>query len=248
MPPEAFSEQVHSFEFWFGAVQGYLEGRPYGHASAAVEPERTEAERDGLVTVLCHYGLGETAALEGASGLIRLAPNRPTKVFLATQTVDEGRHLEVLVHRMRDLGVAAPEQEIERRASPELRRFRDRLLDFIDAGDWEAALFAQNVILEAAEFTVFQRHARSADPITREVLLGIIKDERRHIGFGENTIGRRLAEDPSLRARLRAVRGELDPLVLASFTGTLEALGTPAAEPSELGRDYLSAVGRLGIA
>jgi hypothetical protein len=53
MPPEAFADHVHSFEFWFGAVQGYLEGRPYGHASTATEPERTEAEREGLITVLC---------------------------------------------------------------------------------------------------------------------------------------------------------------------------------------------------
>jgi len=247
MAPEAFSEHVHSFEFWFGAVQGYLEGRPYGHAPAPAEPERSESERDDLVTVLCHYGLGEPAALEGASGLIRLAPNRAAKVFLATQTVDEGRHLEVLIHRLGDLGVAAPEEEIERRASPELRRFRERLLGFVDSGDWEAALFAQNVILEAAEFAVFHRHATTADPVTREVLLGIIKDERRHVGFGENTLGRRLRQEPALRERLRGVRDELDPLVLASFTRTLEALRTPAGERHELGRDYLGAVGRLGI-
>jgi len=44
------------------------------------------------------------------------------------------------------------------------------------------------------------------------------------------------------------VRGELDPLVLASFGRTLGALGAPAAERTELGRDYLRAVGRLGIA
>jgi 1,2-phenylacetyl-CoA epoxidase catalytic subunit len=180
--------------------------------------------------------------------LIRLAPNRASKVFLSTQTVDEGRHLEVLIHRLRDLGVSSPEEEIERRASPELRRFRERLLGFVDSGDWEAALFAQNVILEAAEFAVFHRHARTADPITREVLLGIIKDERRHVGFGENTIGRRLAQDSSLRTRLRTVRQELDPLVLASFTRTVDALGAPASDRGELGRDYLSAVSRLGIA
>jgi 1,2-phenylacetyl-CoA epoxidase catalytic subunit len=247
LAPEVFSEHVHSFEFWFGAVQGYLEGRPYGHHTGLAEPARSDAERDRLVTVLCHYGLGETLALEGASGLIRVAPNRPTKVFLATQTVDEGRHLEVLIHRLSELGVAEPEAEIERRASPELRRFRERLLGFVDSGDWEAALFAQNVVLECAEFAVFHRHARVADPITREVLLGIIKDERRHLGFGENELGRRLARAPALRERLRGVRAELDPLVLASFGRTLDALAAPAAERSELGRDYLNAVGRLGV-
>jgi 1,2-phenylacetyl-CoA epoxidase catalytic subunit len=187
-------------------------------------------------------------ALEGAGGLIRVAPNRPCKIFLATQTVDEGRHLEVLVHRLAELGVADPEREIERRASAELIRFRERLLAFVGSGEWEAALFAQNVILEAAEFAVFHRHAQSADPITREVLLGIIKDERRHLGFGENELGRRLAHAPALRERLRTVRRELDPLVLASFSRTLALLDTPAVERSELGRDYLAAVERLGFA
>jgi 1,2-phenylacetyl-CoA epoxidase catalytic subunit len=248
LAPEIFSEQVHSFEFWFGAVQGYLEGRPYGRHADLPEPAWSDAERERLITVLCQYGLGEMLALEGASGLIRVAPNRPSKVFLATQTVDEGRHLEVLTHRLGELGVADPEAEIERRASPELRRFRERLLGFVGSGDWEAALFAQNVILESAEFAVFYRHALSADPITREVLLGIIKDERRHLGFGENELGRRIARAAPLRARLREVRAALDPLVLASFRRTLDALGTPAAERTELGRDYLNAVDRLGVA
>jgi len=248
LAPGEFLEHVHSFEFWLGSVQGYLAGRPYGHHEDLAEPAWTDPERDRLITVLCHYCVGETMALEGAGGLIRVAPNRPTKVFLATQTVDEGRHLEVLVHRLAELGVADAEREIERRASAELVAFRARLLAFVGSGEWEAALFAQNVILESAEFAVFHRHAQSADPVTREVLLGIIKDERRHLGFGENELGRRLARTPALRERLRAVRRELDPLLLASFSRTLALLGTPAAERSELGRDYLAAVERLGFA
>ena len=248
LPPGAFLEHVHSFEFWLGSVQGYLEGRPYGHHEDLAEPAWSDADRERLVTVLCHYCLGETMALEGAGGLIRVAPNRPCKIFLATQTVDEARHLEVLVHRLSELGVADPEREIEQRASPELSRFRERLLAFVSAGDWEAALFAQNVILEAAEFAVFHRHARSADPITREVLLGIVKDERRHIGFGENELGRRLARAPVLREKLRHIRGALDPLVLDTFSHTLALLGAPANERAELGRDYQAAVGRLGFA
>ena len=247
LPPAVFHEHVHSFEFWLGSVQGYLSGRPYGRHESLAEPAWNDAERERLITALCHYCQGETMALEGAGGLIRAAPNRPSKIFLATQTVDEGRHLEVLVHRLGELGVADAQREIEERASPALQRVRERLLAFVAAGDWEAALFAQNVILEAAEFAVFHRHARNADPITRELLLGIIKDERRHIGFGENELGRRLARRPDLRQPLHAVRSELDPLVLDSFAHTLAQLGTPASERAELGRDYLAAVGRLGI-
>jgi hypothetical protein len=140
LPPREFLEHVHSFEFWLGSVQGYLAGRPYGHHDELAEPAWTDPERDRLVTILCHYCVGETMALEGAGGLIRAAPNRPTKVFLATQTVDEGRHLEVLVHRLAELGVADPEREIERRASAELLRFRNRLLAFVASGDWGSPL------------------------------------------------------------------------------------------------------------
>jgi 1,2-phenylacetyl-CoA epoxidase catalytic subunit len=207
----------------------------------------TDAERDRLVTVLCSYCIGETAALEGSSGLIGFAPNRLTKVFLSTQVADEGRHLEVLLHRLRELGVEEPEAEIERRASPALLHFKRRMLELVEGRDWEAAIFAQNVILEAMEFTVFQTHAQRADPITAEVLRGIVKDERRHIGFGENELGRRLRSAPHIRARIGEVKKELDHWVLECFEETLRSLEVPVSERPELGRDYLQAVARLGF-
>jgi 1,2-phenylacetyl-CoA epoxidase catalytic subunit len=248
MDPEAFREHVRSFEFWFGAVQGYLDGTTFGYHPDTAERPLDAAARDALVTVLCSYCVGETIALEGAGALIRLAPNRPTKVFLATQTVDEGRHLEVLTHRLRELGVADPEAEIAARGAPQLLEFRRRFLELVRGEDWEAAVFAQNVILEAMEFSVFQLHARRADPRTREILLGIIKDERRHIGFGENELGRRLAHAPAIRDRLSRVRQALDPLVLESFTATLGRVGAPREDLDDLGRSYLQAVERLGFA
>jgi 1,2-phenylacetyl-CoA epoxidase catalytic subunit len=244
---EAFLEEVHSFEFWFQSVQGYLAGTSYGHRPGAVSTPMTDAERDRLVTVLCSYCIGETAALEGSSGLIGFAPNRLTKVFLATQVADEGRHLEVLLHRLRELGVEEPEAEIERRASPALLHFKRRMLELVEGRDWEAAIFAQNVILEAMEFTVFQTHAQRADPITAEVLRGIVKDERRHIGFGENELGRRLRSAPHIRARIGEVKKELDHWVLECFEETLRSLEVPVSERPELGRDYLQAVARLGF-
>jgi 1,2-phenylacetyl-CoA epoxidase catalytic subunit len=245
--PEEFSKRVRSFEFWFGAVQGYLEGTEFGHSQRAAPP-LAEAERERLITVLCSYCLGETAALEGAGALIRSAPSRLEKIFLATQTVDEGRHLEVFLHRLAELGVTDLEGEVERRAHPALVAFKQELLSLVAGGDWHAALFGQNVILEAMEFSVFQRHARGADPRTREILLGVIKDERRHMGFGENELGRRAANDPQLRVRLREVRAELEPLVLATFEHTLAAVGAPRAEGAELAGEYRAAVARLGVA
>lgn len=248
LEPDEFLREVHSFEFWFQAVEGYLTGLTWGHRPDTAEAPFTELERDRLITVLCNYCIGETAALEGASGLIAFAPNHLAKVFLSTQVADEGRHLEVLLHRLRDLGVARPEVEVERRASRSILLFRQRLLELVAGRDWEAAIFAQNVILEALEFAVFHSHAQSADPITREILQGIIKDERRHIGFGENELGRRLAVAPHIRARLGRVKSELDHLVLDALEETMQAIATPQEERGRLGRAYLESVERLGFA
>jgi 1,2-phenylacetyl-CoA epoxidase catalytic subunit len=235
--PDAFRERVHTFQFWFEAVQGYLDGLDFGHRPETEEVGISDADRDQLVTVLCNYCVGETTALEGAGGLIQIAPNHASKVFLSTQTVDEGRHLEVFVHRLRDLGVVDP--------GPEIRR---RLLEYVRGRDWAAALFAQNVILESMEFATFHLHAQQADPRTREVLQSVIKDERRHIGFGENELGRRIQEAPATRARLAAVRTELDHLVLQCFEETLQEIQAPPNERNQLGRQYLQAVERLGFA
>jgi rubrerythrin len=240
-----FLEEVYSFEFWFQSVEGYLAGRHYGHGEDVDAVE--ESDRDGLITALCNYCVGETTALEGASGLIAIAPNRAAKIFLATQAVDEARHLEVFIHRLEELGVEDPAAEIEQRASPALITFKGALLDLIKRSEWEAAVFAQNVILEAMEFTVFGAHLAVADTTTREILEGVVADERRHMGFGENCLGRQLASCPELREQLVEVRRTLDPLVFASFEETMTQLGTDADKRTEVGRSYSAVVSRLGL-
>ncbi len=249
---EDFLNEVHSFEFWFQAVEGYLRDRPYGHAegeqsSPVGVADLGQSEKDSLITTLCNYCVGETAALEGASGMIAIAPNRHSKIFLATQVADEARHLEVFLHRLRDLGIANPEAEIERRANPTLLVFKRRLLELVRSGDWSAALLAQNVILESMEHSAFMVHAATADPVTAEILDGVMKDERRHLGFGENDLGRLLADHPGNRARLAGIRGELDGLVLAVFSRAADDLATDRSMRADMGREYLETMDRLGL-
>ena len=242
-----FRATVHSFEFWFDAVEGYLHGRPYGVSPGLQDIELSERQRQGLIMTLCNYCVGETAALDASSGMIGFAPDRGAKIFLATQVVDEGRHLEVLLHRMKQLGVADPDAEIAQRANRSLLKFKDRLLDFVDARDWEASVFAQNVILECLEFTVFRHHAGTADPVTAEMLRGIVSDERRHMGFGENDLGRRLLTAPHTHDRLCKIKRELDSLVLDTFAETMGELGIEHDDRPDLAGDYLAAVARLGF-
>jgi 1,2-phenylacetyl-CoA epoxidase catalytic subunit len=247
LEPEDFVHEVHSFEHWFGAVETYLADLEHGHRADLDDPPLSEGERDRLISTLCNYAVAETTALEASSGLIRIAPNHPTKIFLSTQVVDEGRHVEVILHRLRDLGVADPETEVGRRAGRSILNFREKLLKLVEAQDWDSAIFAQNVVLEAMEYAVFTAHARVADPVTKDVLERILKDERRHIGFGENEIGRRLQEDSTRQVWLGTVRQELDQLVLETFESAQAELQIPREERFQLGRDYLATIERLGL-
>lgn len=244
LAPEEVRRQVRSFQFWLDSVRDYI---PSDEGATLPADDIAEEDRDALITVLCTYCVGEMMALEGAGGLIRRAPNRDAKIFLSTQTVDEGRHLEVLTQRMVELGVEDVDFEIEQRANPYLVEFRERLLDLVEEGTWESALFVQNVLLESMEFAAFCHHMESADARTRALLDGIVKDERRHMGFGENELGRSLAHDPSLRGVLDHLRPELDFLVQKSFEHTTSQLDVPAPERHLLQRNYLAAVRRLGF-
>lgn len=244
---DAFRREVQSFSFWFETVEGYLSERPYGHDPDLDEAPLADGERESLVTILCNYCVGEAAALEASSSLVRLAPNHHARIFMATQAADEARHLEVFLHRLGELGVADPLAEVDARANAGLQELRRRLLALVDAGDWESAVFAQNVVLESMEDTVFRFHKAVADPVTSQVLAGVVADERRHLGFGENDLGRWLVDRPDGREQLATLRAELDPLVLRAFDGAFEDLGLGRDERPALGRDYLEAVERLGL-
>jgi 1,2-phenylacetyl-CoA epoxidase catalytic subunit len=247
LSPRRFHEEVHSFDFWFQSVEGYLADTSHGHRTGLVEAPLTADERERLITTLCNYCVGEAAALDGASGLVACAPSHLAKIFLSTQVVDEARHLEVFLDRLRELGIAEPERHVEHRAGRGLLQFRDRLLQLVASKDWEAAIFAQNVILESLEFAVFQDHAQTADPVTSDLLRRVIKDERRHIGFGENELGRRLAAAPQERRRLEIMRRELDRFVLGAVEDTARLLGATKDEETRVGRAYFESVERLGF-
>ena len=86
-----------------------------------------------------------------------------------------------------------------------------------------------------------------ADPVTRDLLERIIKDERRHMGFGENEIGRRIREVSGRRAWIQAVKLELDALAILTLEEALDEINLPRGERPDVGRDYLQIMERLHL-
>jgi rubrerythrin len=216
----------YSIQNWLESCpQGYLEGTEYGHAPGANEPELVLTDpflREQAISLTVQLVAGERCALAASAGLIGCAPDEPSKRFLATQTLDEARHVEIFSQRLYDLGVKKSELEevVAQYANPNLVKFAETLLEKVDAGDFVAGVVGQNIVLEGMAFSVFEMlHASMKDgnPKFGAVLSGTIADERRHVGFGENRIGSLIEEYPEKRPEVQKMQKEMSHYMLAAF-------------------------------
>jgi hypothetical protein len=217
---------AYSIQNWLESCpQAYLMDTTYGHAADEAEPAfllENEVLRADAIRSTVQLVVGERCALAASSGLIGAAPDEASKRFLATQTLDEARHVEIFTHRLYDLGVpkVALEETIREHANPNLVRFAEILLEKIDRKEFVAGVVGQNIVLEGMAFTVFEMmHALNEpmNPKFAHTLRGTIADERRHVGFGENRIGSLIKEHPEKKAEIERMQRDLSYFMLATF-------------------------------
>ncbi|MDJ0868985.1 MAG: ferritin-like domain-containing protein [Myxococcota bacterium] len=217
---------AYSIQYWLeSAAQGYLLGTEYGHEPGEREPDPLVSDaalREQAIRGTVQLVVGERCALAASSGLINAAPDEGSKRFLATQTLDEARHVEVFTERLYDLGVKKNELEdvIAANANPNLVKFAEVLLEKVDKKDFVAGVVGQNVILEGMAFHVFEMmHASNLElnPKFARTLSGTIADERRHVGFGENRIGSLIRESPERKPEIERMQRDMSYHMLATF-------------------------------
>jgi hypothetical protein len=228
---------AYSIQYWLeSAPQGYLEGTEYGHEPGEAEPKLLFEDpllHEQAIRTTVQLVVGERCALSASSGLINAAPDEASKRFLATQTLDEARHVEVFTQRLYDLGVHKGELEtvIRQHANPNLVKFAEVLLEKVDRKDFVAGVVGQNVVLEGMAFRVFEMmHAGnlSLNAKFAHTLAGTIADERRHVGFGENRIGSLIRENPQRKRDIERMQKEMSYWMLATFADSFRA--APARE------------------
>jgi hypothetical protein len=217
---------AYSIQYWLeSAPQGYLMETEYGHETGESEPELVMEDpliHEQAIRTTVQLVVGERCALAASSGLINAAPDEGSKRFLATQTLDEARHVEVFTQRLLDLGVKKNELEdtIQQHANPHLVDFAEVLLEKVDKKDFVAGVVGQNLVLEGMAFNVFEMmHASNAalNPKFAHTLSGTIADERRHVGFGENRIGGLIRDHPDRKADIEKMQKEMSYHMLATF-------------------------------
>jgi hypothetical protein len=217
---------AYSIQNWIESCpQGYLIDTEFGHLPGEQEPElllTNELLHEEALRATVQLVVGERCALAASSGLINAAPDEGSKRFLATQTIDEARHVEIFTQRLYDLGVAKADLESTNAeyANPNLVKFAAVLLEKVDGKDFVAGVVGQNIVLEGMAFTVFEMmRAMNADvnPKFAHTLTGTIADERRHVGFGENRIGALLRAEPERKPDIERMQREMSYYMLATF-------------------------------
>ena len=236
----------YSIQRWMEMCpQGYLEDTVYGHEPSEHEPEQLledDDEREAAIRTTVGLVVGERCALAASSGLINAAPDYPSKRFLATQTLDEARHVEVFTQRLFDLGVKPDDLEstIDRYANPNLVKFAEVLLEKVSNGDFIAGVVGQNIVLEGLAFSVFEMleaGSREFNPKFAHTLSGTIADERRHVGLGENRIGSLIQQHPEKKAEIERMQQEMTYYMLAVFADSFRGpQNTPKSAPEPTAR------------
>jgi rubrerythrin len=216
----------YSIQTWLESCpQGYLVDTQYGHDAGLSEPDLVLEDpliREQAISLTVQLVAGERCALAASSGLINCAPDDASKRFLATQTLDEARHVEIFTQRLYDLGVKKSELEevVARYANPNLVKFAELLLEKIDKRDFVAGVVGQNIVLEGMAFSVFEMlraGMQAVNPKFAQTLAGTIADERRHVGFGENRIGSLIREHPEKKQEVEQLQAEMTYYMLATF-------------------------------
>jgi len=136
---------------------------------------RWEVSRRTASFMLSNFLHGEQGALMVAAQLVNAVPDMDGKLYAATQTLDEARHVEVFAAFIRKLGEIQP-------IAPGLKQLLDNVLA---TGDWMKKAVGMQVVTEGLALYSF-RDMRNAtrEPLLRKLLTLVSRDEARHTGFG----------------------------------------------------------------
>ena len=139
-------------------------------------PARREQLRAELAcNHLSQFLHGEQGALMTAAALTHAVPDHQAKLYAATQTMDEARHVEAFTMYLNRLGRIYP-------MSPHLRRLIDATLT---ADHWVKMAIGMNMVVEGLALGTFHNMARATTcEVLRDVLTLVIRDEARHVAFG----------------------------------------------------------------
>jgi ribonucleotide reductase beta subunit family protein with ferritin-like domain len=250
-PHELRPHKLYEVQHWRESTARYLDGKTFGY-EPEIPPLSQEQFRE-LPSAVYHAvvgavagGLaGERIAFECSAALCAYAPDDNARMFLATQVIDEARHVEVFTHRLRLLGREDIDDTLRKYVNPRMFKFHDTMRERVcESRDFVGGVIGQNLALEGLALGFFEFNAallEEIDPGTSQILKTVLLDERRHVGFGLMRLRALLESQPDKRAIVEDTVCELSDEMMAIFeenADNMARLGVDATLPMEKVRAY----------
>lgn len=122
---------------------------------------------------------GEQGALICASKIVNQVPGMDAKLYAATQTMDEARHIEAYQKLLGKFGVAYP------MTGPLQELINDALRD----SRWDITYLAMQIVIEGLALAAFATiRDVSQNPLAQQVNAYVMEDEARHVAFGRMSL------------------------------------------------------------
>lgn len=127
---------------------------------------------------ISQYLHGEQGALLVASQLSSCAPTFNAKLYAASQTFDEARHVEAFNKYL---------QTRLKKIWPVTRSLKGLLDKILTDPRWDIKFIGMQVVIEGLALAGFNAAKQTTkDPVLRDMLELILRDEARHVAFGVN--------------------------------------------------------------
>ena len=261
-PSELKPHKLYEVQHWRETTGRYLDGKTFGY-EPEIPPLTQEQFRDlpsatyhAVVGAVAAGLAGERIAFECSAALCAYAPDDNARMFLATQVIDEARHVEVFTHRLRLLGREDIDDTLRRYVNPRMFKFHDEMRERVcECRDFVGGVIGQNLALEGLALGFFEFNAallEEVDPGTSQILKTVLMDERRHVGFGLMRLRNLLDAQPDRRAQVSDTVAELSDEMMEIFkenADNMARLGVDPAAPMEKVRGYHHMhLAKLGLA
>ena len=148
----------------------------YAPYQRMTDKEKAHLAHAQLSWQLSQFLHGEQGALLTASQLVSAVPWVDAKYYAASQTVDEARHVEVFSRYVRD------KLEWQWPIDANLKQLLDSILS---DGRWDLKYLGMQILVEGLAMAAFSNlYHLSEEPLLKELLHYVMKDESRHVAFG----------------------------------------------------------------
>lgn len=155
-----------------GAFNGYPE------YEALSDPEKVAFSWKGQAQTISQFLHGEQGALLVASQLVSCAPTADAKLYAASQTFDEARHVEAFNEYLRR----------RCRMMYPVNKNLKALIDKVLADErWDLKFIGMQIIIEGLALAAFNTMTRTTnDMLLKQIVELVMRDEGRHVAFGVN--------------------------------------------------------------